>query len=163
MLLKANQQYDAFRSRSKISAIVVNYIRTIVAKTVTSNVRLVKFSVVGALGFLIDTGVLYACLYIAGFGYYFGRLVSYLFAATVTWYFHRIYTFPLSNGSNKKRQLASFIIFNSVGGAANFMIYAYLIINYELCREFPVLAVGLGAVSGLLINFYLSKRIVFRV
>jgi putative flippase GtrA len=80
----------------------------------------------------------------------------------VAWYFHRIYTFKKKNDPNKKRQLASFVMLNSLGGLANYGIYALLVANYEVFRAFPVVAVGIGAVFGMFINFYLSKKVVFR-
>jgi putative flippase GtrA len=131
-------------------------------KLIVPRVQLGKFALVGSFGFLIDSGVLYLCLYLFGMGYYQGRLVSYLCATTVTWYFHRIYTFKPDNLSNKKKQLVSFVFLNSLGGVANYVIYALLISNYEIFRIFPVAAVGIGALFGLVVNYSVSKNIVFR-
>jgi putative flippase GtrA len=124
--------------------------------------QIVKFALVGALGFLVDSGILYVGLYFFDLGYYLGRLVSYLSAATVAWYFHRVFTFRMHNGKNKKKQLFSFIVLNSIGGAANYLIYAFLIAGYVVFRRDPVLAVGVGALVGMFINYYVSKKIVFR-
>jgi putative flippase GtrA len=124
--------------------------------------QIIMFALVGALGFLVDSGVLYIGLYVFDLGYYLGRLASYLTAATVAWHFHRVYTFKVQNNSNKKRQLFSFIVLNSVGGTANYLIYAFLVAGYEAFRRDPVLAVAVGALVGMFINYYLSKRIVFR-
>lgn len=140
----------------------MKFLQNTIIKLVAPRVQLVRFALVGAFGFLIDSGVLYLCLYLFDLGYYLGRLVSYLCAATVTWYFHRIYTFNPDNLSNMKRQLASFIILNSLGGVANFLVYAFLISNYEIFRIFPVVAVGIGALFGLFINYYVSKKVVFK-
>ncbi len=124
--------------------------------------QIIKFALVGALGFLVDSGVLYVGLYVFDLGYYFGRLISYLSAATVAWYFHRVFTFKLQGGAGKKKQLASFIVMNSIGGGANYVIYAFLISGYGVFRRDPVLAVAIGALVGMFINYYLSKRVVFR-
>jgi putative flippase GtrA len=130
-------------------------------KTAAAMEQLTRFALVGALGFLLDSGVLYIGLYFLGLGYYLGRLVSYLCASTVTWYFHRVYTFKLKSLANKKKQFLSFVLLNSLGGVVNYSIYALLVANYEIYREIPVVAVAIGALFGMFVNYYLSKKIVF--
>lgn len=126
------------------------------------NLQIVRFGVVGVIGFFIDSAVLYISLYYFELGYYFGRLISYLCAATVAWYLHRIFTFKDAQAGKKHRQLVSFQITNSLGGGANYIIYALLVMNQEIFRKWPVLAVGIGAVIGMFINYYLSKKVVFK-
>lgn len=125
--------------------------------------QLIRFGVVGGLGFILDTSVLYASLYLLGFGYYLGRLISYLCASTITWYLHRIFTFRVTHTLGSFRELVHFQLVNSIGGGANYVVYAILIANYEKFREYPVMAVALGALVGMFINYYLSKKVVFRV
>ncbi len=48
----------------------------------------VRFGAVGTAAFVVDTTVLYLALW-AGLGLYAGRVVSYLAAATFTWYGNR--------------------------------------------------------------------------
>jgi putative flippase GtrA len=139
----------------------VKYLKSAFIKTAAAREQLIRFALVGSLGFLLDSGVLVIGLYYLGLGHYFGRLVSYLCASTVTWYFHRIYTFKLNSLANRKRQFVSFVLLNSLGGLANYLVYVLLVANYELFREFPVVAVAIGALLGMFINYYLSKKIVF--
>ena len=127
------------------------------------HVQLFRFGVVGTLGFIIDTAVLYIALYQFGTGYYLGRLISYLCASTITWYLHRIFTFRVSHTKGGLRELLNFQIMNSIGGGANYLVYALLIANYDTCRAHPIIAVAIGALTGLFINYYLSKKVVFRV
>ena len=47
--------------------------------------QFLQFSVVGVLGFLVDTAILYAVLAFGDY-YYSGRVVSFLGAVTFTWY-----------------------------------------------------------------------------
>jgi putative flippase GtrA len=142
---------------------VIKYLINFISGADSQRAQLVRFGLVGGLGFVIDTGVLYLCLYYAHVGYYFGRLISYLCAASVAWYLHRIYTFKLQCTKGKRTQFMSFVVFNSFGGVANYFIYALLIANYAWFRQYPVFAVGIGALVALFINYYLSKKIVFRV
>jgi putative flippase GtrA len=127
------------------------------------HIQLVRFGVVGSLGFVIDTAVLYIALYQFGFGYYIGRLISYLCASTVTWYLHRIFTFKVTHTKGGFKELINFQIMNSFGGGANYLVYVLLIANYSDFRAHPIMAVAIGALVGLFINFHLSKKVVFRV
>ena len=125
--------------------------------------QLLRFGLVGALGFFIDATVLYIALYLFGFGYYFGRVISYLCASTVSWYMHRVFTFKVSHTKGGFKELINFQIMNSFGGGANYLVYALLIANSSEFRAHPVMAVAIGALLGMFINYYLSKKVVFRV
>ena len=117
---------------------------------------------IGTIGFVVDTVVLYFMLYNLDAGYYLGRLVSYIFAASTTWFLNHHYTFQTNSDVNKHKQWLIFLVTNSFGGVINYGVYAVLITLYATFKEYPVLAVGIGSLSGLIINFILSKRIVFR-
>ena len=119
------------------------------------------FAGVGTIGFLVDAGVLYLVLSTTGLGFYFGRLISYLAAATVTWALNRRYTFQDSAPRGKARQWARFLAVNAGGGLANYAIYSLLVFQFAFFREWPVLAVGAGSLTGLAINFTASKFLVF--
>ena len=118
-----------------------------------------RFAIVGALGFCIDALVLLAGR-VAGLDLYSGRLVSYLCAATFTWYANRWFTFR----STDPRWVAEwwrFLCANSLGGVLNYGTYALLVASATAFQTHPVLAVGVGSMVGLLCNFLLSRRVVF--
>ena len=59
-----------------------------------NNIRqLFIFSIVGSVGFIIDSLVLLLSLHVLMLGYYTGRILSYLVAASTTWILNRTYTF----------------------------------------------------------------------
>jgi len=121
-----------------------------------------RFSVVGAIGFLIDAGVLYICIYILNYGPYYGRVVSFVIAATTTWGLNRYFTFPQANRLQPYRQWAVFIGANSLGAIVNYTIYA-LIMSLEIQHYMmPLIAVATGSVSGLVLNYSSSKLLVFK-
>lgn len=122
--------------------------------------ELARFGLVGVLGFLVDAGTLYVGVAI-GLNLYEGRLISYLIAATTTWVFNRSFTFrrrdPVSFG-----EWFRFLMANAVGGSVNLATYALLVaISLSIARA-PILAVAAGSIAGLLINFGLSRRLVFK-
>jgi putative flippase GtrA len=124
-------------------------------------VALVKFSVVGTLGFFIDAG----CLMIvrqAGAGLLSGRVVSFLLAASVTWYCNRRFTFYDRLSNRPTREWASFLAVNSVGGTINYGTYAALVTLIPAFAHHPTLGVAAGSLAGLAFNFSLSWSLVFR-
>ncbi len=116
----------------------------------------------GAIGFGVDTAVLYAAL-AAGAGPYGGRLLSYLAAATTTWALNRSWTFRTAQDRTvpPARQWLLFVIVNLVGFACNYGVYAALIAGSPLTARHPVIGVAAGALAGMVGNFLLSRRFVF--
>lgn len=127
--------------------------------------QFLRFGVVGTVGFLVDTAVLYAGLAL-GLGLYSGRAVSYLAAATTTWALNRAWTFRdagrEAGRAQVARQWALFLAVNLVGFACNYGTYAALIAFVPLVAAHPVLGVAAGALAGMVGNFWLSRRFVFK-
>ena len=122
------------------------------------------FAVIGTAAFVVDTVVLYVGLWF-GLGIYWGRAVSYLVAATFTWYGNRRITFTTTRAQGTTAIAAEWIRFlmaNLVGGIVNYSIYAGLVGLVPLVRAYPVLGVAAGAIAGMSVNFTLSKLLVFR-
>lgn len=120
-----------------------------------------RFSVVGAMGFCVDAAVLYAAIYFLGIGPYWGRVVSYFFAATSTWYLNRTITFADSRGGHKGKEWLRFIAYNCLGGVVNYSVYVCYLRYSNPSLAVPVVGVGLGACAGLIVNYTLSRRLVF--
>lgn len=123
--------------------------------------QFLKFGVVGTIGFVVDTAVLYAGLAL-GLGLYGGRAVSYLAAATTTWALNRAWTFRGAGGGPVLRQWAIFVAVNLIGFACNYGTYAALVWSVPLVAAHPVLGVAAGSLAGMVGNFVLSRRFVFR-
>jgi putative flippase GtrA len=124
-------------------------------------VEFLRFGVVGTIGFVVDTAVLYAGLAL-GLGLYGGRVVSYLVAATTTWALNRAWTFRGRGDGPVHQQWALFLLVNLVGFAMNYGTYAALIAFVPLVAAHPVLGVAAGAIAGMFGNFVLSRQLVFR-
>lgn len=122
--------------------------------------QFLRFGVVGTVGFLVDTAVLYAGL-AAGLGLYSGRALSYVAAATTTWALNRAWTFRGQGDSPVLRQWALFLAVNLVGFACNYGTYAALVWGTTTAAQHPVIGVAAGALAGMVGNFLLSRRYVF--
>lgn len=123
--------------------------------------QLFIFGLVGTVGFVVDAGVLYGALAL-GLGYYGGRVISYLCAATVTWYLNRRFTFKATEAANKKKEWVRFLFLNLGGFAVNYGTYAFCIASFPLAQAYPVLAVAAGSIAGLFVNFGINKYLVFK-
>lgn len=121
-----------------------------------------RFGVVGTVGFLVDTAVLYLSLAV-GLGLYSGRVVSYLMAATTTWALNRAWTFRGHGSGPATRQWALFLLVNLVGFACNYGTYALLVAGVPFAADHPIVAVAAGSLAGMIGNFLLSRRYVFGV
>ena len=129
-----------------------------------------RFSAVGTAGLLVDMASLYVAVELIGLSYLAGRGVSYLAAATFTWACNRSITFANQGQGGEIGQWARFLAVNSAGGAVNFAVYLFVVaaigspggLPTRFDAVLPYLGVALGSLSGLLINFTLSKRLVFR-
>lgn len=120
-----------------------------------------RFGAVGTVGFLIDTATLYAALSL-GAGLYFGRVLSYMAAASTNWALNRAWTFRGAARGHAGRQWSMFLLVNLLGFAVNYTTYILLVAFWPVASSYPVIAVAAGAVAGLGGNFLLSRRFVFR-
>lgn len=120
-----------------------------------------RFGVVGTIGFVVDSGVLYGMLWL-GAGLYLGRAISYVAAATATWALNRAWTFRGRGGGPVHRQWALFVAVNLVGFALNYGTYAVLVATVPMVAAHPVLGVAAGSIAGMFANFALSRRVVFK-
>lgn len=123
--------------------------------------QFLRFGVVGAAGFLVDTALLYLALW-AGAGLYGGRVFSYVGAATFTFLLNRAWTFRAAPAGHVGRQWALFLLVNLIGFALNYGTYALLVAFVPVVAANPVLGVAAGSVAGLGGNFLASRRFVFR-
>ena len=125
--------------------------------------QILRFGIVGGIGFLVDAGLLHAMLQL-GLGYYGGRAVSFLAAATATWILNRSFTFRRDAPSafaHPATEWLSYLGLMLIGGAANYGAYALAISSSETVRAHPELGVALGSLAGMAINFWTSKRMIF--
>lgn len=122
-----------------------------------------RFGVVGTLGFLLDYAVLSAAVAL-GTGPYWGRVLSYLVAATGVYALNRAWTFRDRRGAEggMGRQWGLYLLLNLVGFAVNYGTYAAITAWIEIGARHLVLGVAAGSVAGMFINFALNRQLVFR-
>jgi putative flippase GtrA len=120
-----------------------------------------RFGCVGVAGFLVDWAVVSIVLHL-GASFYLARAISYLCAATSTWFLNRAWTFSRTDQSAWAQWLA-FLAANALGGAINYGVSVLLVtFGGPVMRLHPGLPVAAGSLAGMCINFALSRRFVFR-
>lgn len=118
-----------------------------------------RFGFVGAIGFCIDVAVVYALN--PWIGLYAAGMAAYFAAASANWALNRLWTFRDRDHPSAHTQWLRFLAVNLIGFVLNRGAYSALIAEFAIARHYPVLAVAAGAAAGFLVNFLLSRRIVF--
>ena len=120
----------------------------------------IRFGLVGVLGFVWDTGTVYALrpftnLYIAG-------TCGFLVAATLNWLCNRLWTFRSVRHAPAHVQWTKFLATNALGFVFNRGTFFLLITLSPMVAAHPVIGIAAGVIVGLGFNYTLSKRFVFR-
>jgi putative flippase GtrA len=120
------------------------------------------FCISGAIGFLVDAGIVQWL--VAGMGQdpYLSRLVSVLCAMTATWAFNRRYTFQPRRDEPLWREWLRYCVAMLGGFAVNYSVYAGMVYAFPLVRSWPLLGVAAGSIAGLVVNYASSRWWVFR-
>ena len=124
--------------------------------------QFLRFGLVGGIGFLVDAGLLTLMLDL-GLGYYGGRLISFLGAATTTWILNRSFTFRRETppATHPAGEWLAYLGLMVVGGVVNYGTYAAAVELSEPVRRYPAIGVALGSIAGMAINFWSAKTLVF--
>lgn len=123
-----------------------------------------RFLAVGALGFVVDFSVLYLAVNAFGLGSLSGRVVSFIVAATVTWKANRHFTFVSTEApvpGAAARQWLRYLSTTAIGGVINIGVYQLWLKMTGHGNVNLFLAVVAGSAVALMVNFTLSKYVVF--
>jgi putative flippase GtrA len=122
--------------------------------------QFLKFAVIGTAGFVWDTAVVYAT---APFlGPYIAGVVSFIVVGSINWVANRLWTYSHLDHDAAHRQLVRFLTANAIGFVINRGLYSFLIYTQPFFRAHLILPVAAGGIAGMFLNFYLSRRMVFR-
>jgi putative flippase GtrA len=125
----------------------------------------VRFALVGAAGYVVDTAVLAAGTNGLGLDPYSGRVLSIFVAMTCTWAGNRYLTFARRRAhgpDGMAREWMRFVGANAVGALVNYGLYAALVHSASPPLNDKYAALFLGVLAGMLFNFTLSHFLVFR-
>jgi putative flippase GtrA len=124
--------------------------------------RFPRFLGVGALGFLVDGGVFAIAMERLMLGPITARVLSFLAAASFTWALNRRFTFADRASSRPAAELGRYTLSSLLAGAVNLMAYTAIVLILGSAGPIPYLALAAGVGAGLMLNFALYDRVVFR-
>ena len=129
-----------------------------------ASLSILRFAVIGVLGMPVDWGVLQLMVH-WGTGPYFGRMISWFCAATFTWLGNRYFTFAATRARGfmgTVKEWGRFLAANAVGGLVNVGLYSVLVRFAPPPFNDLTVALVCGVLLGLVFNFTLSKKVVFK-
>ena len=126
-----------------------------------STKRLPKFASVGAIGFLIDAGILTLLMTGFGFHHYIARAISFGTAVTTTWYLNRRWVFDRAAKKISGSEYFAYVVVQIIGATINLLVFVLAIELSENLVNVPVVPLAMGAALALLFNFSASSRFVF--
>jgi len=126
----------------------------------------IRFGLVGGAGFVVDEAILTFGHYGLGLDPLIARAISIFCAMTFTWWGNRTFTFA-AHAANESwaaiaREWFRFVLANALGAAVNYATFTLLVRLAPLPFSNPLLATAIGVGVGLVFNFTLSQRFVFR-
>jgi putative flippase GtrA len=123
--------------------------------------QLLRFVMAGTVGFVVDAGILYLAL-VLGMGFFFGRAVSFLCAVWTTWRINRRYTFAARGEQSVWTEWWRYLTAMSLGGLVNYAAYSVAVLLLRAYPFLPVIAVAIGSITGLAVNFISTKLWVYK-
>ncbi len=122
--------------------------------------QFLQFAIIGGFGFIWDNAIVYATKGLIG--PYAAGMLSFVVVGTINWLANRFWTYRGMSHDVMHRQLIRFLIANTVGFVLNRGTYVILIATQPLFYNHLWMALGAGAAAGMFVNFFLSRRLVFR-
>jgi putative flippase GtrA len=120
----------------------------------------IRFGVVGVIGFIVNVAVVYAVR--GATGLYASGVIAWLVAASTTWWLNRSWTFKGRGDSAMHHQWLRFLAVSSLGFVLYYTAFSLLAAYFPLCHRQPVFAVLGGVFAGMVSNFTLSRKLVFK-
>lgn len=118
-----------------------------------------RFGLVGIVGYIVNAGLVESL--VLSMGPIRAQMLAFPAAVSVTWWLNRNYTFGASQHSIHYEWLR-YVLANMLGWAANNGAYLWMIFSIPLAYRHPALAVAVGSLAGMVLNFSASRLIVFK-
>jgi putative flippase GtrA len=119
--------------------------------------RWLKFACVGALGFVIDGGLLTIGVNFLRFDPIPVRLISFSTAVLATWWGHRHFSFRGSRGEgsqgSRPREIAAYTFVSLTGVLINWLVFSFVLTRWTLASQYPVIALVPAAILAAVANY----------
>lgn len=122
--------------------------------------QFIKFGIVGSSGLGIDILAVYLLRPLIGLTS--ATLAAYFIAASSNWFINRLWTFGNINHRHSIfAQWIRFIMTNILGFCCNRGVVFFLFFLNSFFRYYAFIPLIIGAMTGMLANFHLSRKLVY--
>jgi putative flippase GtrA len=97
-----------------------------------------------------------------GAGYFAGRAVSFVAAVWSTWQINRRFTFVQRSDKSAWVEWWHYLFAMLGGGAVNYAAYSAAVLLLPKSALLPLIAVAIGSLAGMTVNFVSAKLWVFK-
>ena len=125
--------------------------------------ELALFAIGGVLGLLVDAGVVQLLVGLWGWNPYAARVVSFLLAATVTWWWNRRKTFAQrSSGRSTHAEWLHWMALMGAGAVVNYGVFALVLWLVPSLHPWPAVPTAAGSAVAALVNFATARGVLFK-
>jgi len=121
-----------------------------------------QFGLVGSTGVVIDLAIYLAVQAIFSIDHKTARAYSFVGAASWNWALNRLITFTHRQKMSKRIQLPAFLLTSSLGFSVNWGSYVMMTTYVPFFDENRILALLIGVLLGMGLNFMAARLFVFR-
>lgn len=120
-----------------------------------------RFCMVGAIGFVVDGGILTLLTHLLSMGPIRSRVFSFSAAMLTTWLVNRTWAFRDRSQANVWREFTAYASTQLLGLAVNFGLYTCLILYTAPPFDYPLPALCIATSASLTVNFVALVKLVF--
>jgi putative flippase GtrA len=123
--------------------------------------RLRSFVAVGAVGFVIDAGLLAALAHGAGWSPWLARVPSFLTAVTATWLLNRRLTFAGRGLQSRSLEAISYGAIQVCGALINLAVFGFCLARFPQLAALPLIPFAAGAGVAMICNYLAASRLLY--
>ena len=121
--------------------------------------KFIRFSIIGAFGYLIDISIFFILIELFDVSAYIGRFFSVFIAASLTWLGNRLSS---TKKSSVIREWFDYLYSMIPGAAVNYSVFSLIVYSFENTRVILFFAFSIGVLVGLAINYNIARNFVFK-
>lgn len=124
--------------------------------------EIVLFAVGGLLGLLVDASIVQRLVGVLHWNLYAARVVSFLCAASLTWWWNSRHTFAhRMSGRAAHAEWVHWLGLMGFGAVINYGVYVCLLLLFPALHPWPALPAAGGSVVAAGVNFSIARRVLF--
>ncbi len=123
--------------------------------------RVRNFATVGAIGFVIDAGLLSALTHLAGWSPWAARAPSFTAAVLATWLLNRRLTFPGLGLQRRSVEALGYGAIQVCGAGINLLVFGVCLAAFPRLAALPVIPFAVGSAVAMVFNYVALKRLLY--